>query len=632
MTVSTTLGQTLWISSAFLGVTCTWILLPVPSSALAQSTPPANVAVPPGASDAVQQALPRPSDTPFRPIPDAPPTEPLLQSPDAQPDQPAPNLDARFPVRQIQVVGNTVLQKEIEELIQKYDLPNELTLDELLELRAQITQLYIRKGYITSGAFLPAGQSLSDGIIRIQVVEGKLEDIQLCLLSPNAGKKAGAASIEPTQSSTSESSSEASDRTSGESTSESPVAPVELNCGSAHLREGYVRSRLARLMDEPVRKERLETALQLLQINPLIQQVNAELKAGSAPGLNILQVQIREAPALRVGLGTDNYQASSIGSNQFSIQAGYDNVLGWGDRITAGYGITEGLNSFNVGYAIPLNAMDGTLSIGYSNDDSLIIENEFKDLEIRSDSETFSLGFRQPIFKTPNEEFALGAGVDLRRSTSFLDGEPFSFSLGPEDGQSNVTVIRLSQDWVNRGVSRVLAARSQFSIGVEAFDATVNDTGTDGRFFAWIGQFQWLEQVAPRFVVVSRLNTQLTPDSLLPLERFGFGGADTVRGYSQNQLVTDNGILGSTELRFALLPRTNRLQLIPFVDAGYGWNNKSPDPADPLLLSLGLGLRWAITPDLSVRLDYGVPLIDVGNEGNSLQDNGFYFSLKYQPF
>jgi len=47
---------------------------------------------------------------------------------------------------------------------------------------------------------------------------------------------------------------------------------------------------------------------------------------------------------------------------------------------------------------------------------------------------------------------------------------------------------------------------------------------------------------------------------------------------------------------------------------------------------LGLGLNWLITPDLSLRLDYGIPLIDVDDEGDSLQDNGVYFSLRYQPF
>jgi hemolysin activation/secretion protein len=622
MRVHPTLSRFLLLGNRFVQIT-SWLLLT--PAVLAQSTPPPNV--PPGASEAVEEAVPRPSEIPLPTIPPAPPTEPLLQVPEPLPSPPSPNLGIRFLVRRIEVQGSTVLQAEIADLVSQYE-GKEVALEDLLELRTQITQLYIDNGYITSGAFLPTGQALSDGNIQIQVVEGRLEAIVLCLLSPNAGTEDSSSDAvpDPTELDPSQQSTEQ------QTSTEQQIESAENNCGSAHLRERYVRSRLARIMDAPIRQQDIEEALQLLQINPLIQQVNAELTAGSAPGQNILQVAIREAPGLRVGIGTDNYQSPSIGSEQFSIQVGYDNVLGWGDRISAGYGITEGLDSFNVGYAIPVNAMDGTLSLGYSNDDSLIIETEFEDLEIRSESETFSVGFRQPIIKTPNQEFALGAGVDIRRSTSFLEGEPFSFSLGPEDGQSNVTVIRLSQDWVNRDVSRVLAARSQFSFGIDAFDATVNDTGTDGRFVAWLGQFQYLQQLSSRFVLVSRLNAQLTPDSLLSLERFGFGGAETVRGYRQNQLVTDNGILAATELRFALLPDSNRLQLIPFVEAGHGWNNDSPNPVDPTLLSLGLGLRWLITLDLSVRLDYGVPLIDVENEGNSLQDNGFYFSVRYQPF
>ena len=39
-----------------------------------------------------------------------------------------------------------------------------------------------------------------------------------------------------------------------------------------------------------------------------------------------------------------------------------------------------------------------------------------------------------------------------------------------------------------------------------------------------------------------------------------------------------------------------------------------------------------VTRGLNVRLDYGIPLVGVRNRGDSLQDNGFYFSLQYQPF
>lgn len=63
-------------------------------------------------------------------------------------------------------------------------------------------------------------------------------------------------------------------------------------------------------------------------------------------------------------------------------------------------------------------------------------------------------------------------------------------------------------------------------------------------------------------------------------------------------------------------------------DNGTAWNNR--DPAT--LASLGVGLRWLVGEDLSLRLDYGIPLISVDNRGDSLQENGLYFSVRSQPF
>lgn len=178
-------------------------------------------------------------------------------------------------------------------------------------------------------------------------------------------------------------------------------------------------------------------------------------------------------------------------------------------------------------------------------------------------------------------------------------------------------------------LTRVLAARSQFSVGLNALGATSNDTGTDGLFFAWLGQFQWVQQLSPRNVLLARINAQLTPSSLLTLERFSIGGVDTVRGYRQNQLVADNGILGSVEVRVPLTSDPRALQLVPFFELGTTWNNRGSDPDPATLASLGLGLRWLISYGFSLRLDYGVPLIAVDNRGDSLQDDGLYFSASF---
>ncbi|MHC5831116.1 MAG: ShlB/FhaC/HecB family hemolysin secretion/activation protein, partial [Nostoc sp.] len=106
---------------------------------------------------------------------------------------------------------------------------------------------------------------------------------------------------------------------------------------------------------------------------------------------------------------------------------------------------------------------NGTLNIRYSNNNSRIIAAPFDDLGIRSDAETLSFGFRQPLIRKPQTEFAVGIGFDLRRSQTFLlDNIPFSFSEGAENGESRVSVIRFYQDWVHRSPTQVLAARSQF--------------------------------------------------------------------------------------------------------------------------------------------------------------------------
>ena len=551
-----------------------------PLTVFAQSTPPSGVTIPPGTPGKVEETIPQPSPT----LPAKPPTEtaPILPSPPQEnlPDTTFPSGTTFF-VKEIQIKGNSVLEAEINQL--KQPLENKkIAFEQLLQLRSQITQLYAENGYISSGAFIPNNQNVADGIVTIQVVEGELEGITIT--------------------------------------------------GLQRLRRSYVLSRIQRLAGKPLNQQRLEQALQLLQIDPVIERVNAELTAGSVPGNNILQVKITEAPAFHAGVTFANNQSPSVGSQQASIFVAHDNVLGFADKISAEYGITEGLDVYDINYSIPFNALDGTVGVRFSNSDSRIIEDDFNDLDIRSETETLSFNLRQPLVNTPDNELALGLAFDLRRSQTFiLDDIPFSFTEGPEEGESKLSVIRFSQDWLQRNTKSVLAARSQFSVGIDAFDATVNDSGTDGRFFAWVGQFQWVQRLSPRIIMLAKVNTQLTGDSLLSAEKISIGGVDTVRGYRQNQIVTDSGIVGGIEARIPLLSEVETLQLIPFFDIGTGWNNRGENPDRQTLASLGLGLQWQPLRGLGLRADYGIPLIG-RDSGDSLQENGFNFSVRYQPF
>ena len=199
-------------------------------------------------------------------------------------------------------------------------------------------------------------------------------------------------------------------------------------------------------------------------------------------------------------------------------------------------------------------------------------------------------------------------------------------------------MLRLAGDWVRRTRDQVIAARSTLSIGLNAFNATSNETGPSAEFSALLLQFQTARRFASTGIqAVFRADTQLTHHQLLPLEQFAVGGALSVRGYRENQLVRDWGYSGSLELRFplpVLLGRGDQptLYVAPFVDVGGGWNNGRPTPKPRNIASTGVGLRWDPNEKVHAQLYWGLPLVNVDNPNNSLQDSGIHFLFRANLF
>lgn len=545
---------------------------------LAQTTTP-TPQIPPGSIEPTRPGLePLPN---LETEPSAPKLPPI-ESP-AIPSTPQPQPELKVKVKRIEILGVTVfsdaqLQKAVESFIGK-----EANFEDLIAIRTAITKLYTDNGYVTSGAFLPY-QEIVDGVIKVQVVEGGIEKIEIK--------------------------------------------------GLKRLKESYVRSRLEKATKKPIDLHRLEEALQLLQQDPLVQKVDAELSAGTTSGFSVLTLNLQEAKALNFSVAVDNYNSPSIGEIQGTATIEHNNLLGIGDRFTAEYSLNEGGDNYNLAYAIPVNSLNGRLQISYENSHSKIVEEPFAKLEINSDTHTFSVGFRQPLIRKPSSELAIAIALDLRESQTFiLDDIPFSFSPGPENGKSRVTALRFSQDWIQRNSKTVLAARSQFSFGLNLFDATVNDRSADGRFTSWLGQLQWVQSLGGDIISIARLGAQFTPDSLLPIEQFGIGGFNTVRGYRQNERVGDNGIVGTLEMRFPIINDADgigRIELAPFFDFGQVWNQKGNISSPTTLASLGIGVSWQISPYWFARLDWGIPLIDIQHTEDTLQDSGLTFSLRLQ--
>jgi hemolysin activation/secretion protein len=526
-----------------------------------------------------QPPLPQPIPAP-QPVP-----EPPLNIPVPAPVPPAETeIPGTVIIQRFEFVGNTAFSSEELAKVTAQFTNKPISFAELLQAEAAVTKLYVDAGYINSGAVIPAGQNLSAGAVTIRIIEGGLQDIVVS--------------------------------------------------GTGRLDPNYVRSRLALAAGRPLNTNRLLQALQLLQLDPLIQNISAELTAGARPELSILEVRVKPARTLNAQLILDNGRSPSVGSFRRGIEFTQANTLGLGDALTVNYTNTTGSNAFDLNYTLPVNPRNGTVSLTYGRTGSDVVEPPFDRLEIVGKSNRYELSYRQPLYQTASREFALGITTSIQESQTTLLGENEPLSPGAdEEGRTRVSAVRFFQEWTQRSPRSVLAVRSQFSLGLGAFGATVNSEGPDSRFLAWRGQAQYVRLLAPETLFVARSDLQLADRELVPLEQIGLGGFRSVRGYRQDVLLTDNGLLLSAEMQIpiARFGNTNLLQVVPFVDYGYGWNSSGQDsPTENNLLGVGLGLQLRLGDKFTGRLEYGVPLIDAGNsDGNTWQEKGIYFSVIY---
>jgi Hemolysin activation/secretion protein len=522
-----------------------------------------------------------------------PPTPPALTLPPLPPSEDQRlSRQLRVFVRRIKLTGNTVFSEQtLAPLIKPYE-GRELTSEDLQVLRSQLTRYYIDHGYINSGAVIP-DQQVKDGVIELRIFEGRLTDIGVS--------------------------------------------------GNDWLRESYISKRLALEAEAPLNLSELQERIQILQQNRLIERINAELGPGAQVGESMLKVQIKERRPYAAGASFNNYRSPSVGELRGEVWAAHYNLSGFGDSLSARYGLTGGLDEVAAAYTVPLNAYDTGLGLSYERSDSEVIEEPFDALGITSKAQTYGILLSHLFYRTPQKHLTGTLTFERRHSETTLLSEPFSFSPGVRNGKSDVTVLRFGQEWVDRGPDQVIAARSIFSVGIDALGATINPSPLpDGRFFTWLGQFQWIRRLWDTDnQVLFRSDLQLAAQPLLPLEKFAVGGAYSVRGYRENQLVRDNGWFTSLEFRIpvvrlplpwlSVLPTDGIVQIAPFYDLGLSYNTDSPTPDPKVIHSLGLGLRWDPNRNIHGEFYWGYPLRKVDNPGgHSLQDEGIFFALNVQ--
>lgn len=511
-----------------------------------------------------------------------------------------------------------------------------------LVLRDEITKAYIRNGYVNSGAII-RNANPSNGKLEIEIVEGKLNDMPIRLVTPPLAVNYGLGS-------------------STERRSTSHVADEERKWRPLQLRESYVTSRLWPDQSETLNQVELQKRFQNLSADPAIKKIDAALAPGARPGEAKLFLDVQEQNPAWLYVNAASERAPSIGGERVALGGGVRNLVGYGDVLSFEVGVTEGLSDAVFAYNLPIGNSPFAISIHGEVSDAEVVEEPLTNLNVLSDSFSYGIGASYNILdgvsmrctsadtkitecesgevRSTLYDLTISADISQKQSKSELLGIPFSFSPGAVDGETDNIVAALSLNGVVQSPRQVAAGRVSINYGLEARETTAQNAPPEN-FVSVLSQGQYARRLFGELdhQIIARLDVQYSGDTLFSAERYAFGGIDSVRGYRKNQVLSDNAIVGSLEYRMGLEPLFKNSQtrffddwsVSLFGDAGYGWNSKLADPFNNSLASVGAQLNFDIFERATGSIFYGHQIEEIPTpRDEKFQDSGFGFRVTFK--
>ena len=384
--------------------------------------------------------------------------------------------------------------------------------------------------------------------------------------------------------------------------------------------------------------------INFLNQNPF-RQTDVLYSPGTQPGTTDIALNLHEKNPLRIYAGTDNTGVDTTGRQRLYAGLNYANMFNLGHVFSYQYTSSYDFHRFQAHtaqYLAPLS-WKHVLNIygGYST-----VNSDLPSPSMRSS------GFNTQISGRYNVPFN-GSRFLRHEAVYGLDWKRLNNTVEFVDANQNPAFGKLVN--ITQLVLGYIGAyeRTDFRIDYEAElfwspGQVVSDQSNDsfdslrpGATNHWVygrGSFVYLQTLPDNYSFSFTAVGQLSSNPLLPTEQYALGGYNTVRGYEEHAYNADGAFLGSVELRTRpcrVLWRYKKkyvdaLQLLAFVDYGYG-NNKiaiDPLPKSAYLLGIGPGVRYVIDPWLSARLDYGIKLhkTDFFGGGNSMWHFGVTLS------
>lgn len=187
---------------------------------------------------------------------------------------------------------------------------------------------------------------------------------------------------------------------------------------------------------------------------------------------------------------------------------------------------------------------------------------------------------------------------------------------------------RMDQKWGLWGYNLDYARNLPWGGGNDNASYAANQAGASTNWSAIRFGADLTTPLPAEWLFIARMRGQLSGQPLVPGERFGVGGAQSIRGLNERALAGDTGLQANFEFWTPALAENTRALL--FYDFGriYRHNDALLDAAT--VGSLGVGVRWNLGTSLSANLDYGHVIAGLGKLPVGTSRDKVHFSMNWR--
>ncbi|GKW28953.1 ShlB/FhaC/HecB family hemolysin secretion/activation protein [Pectobacterium brasiliense] len=462
-----------------------------------------------------------------------------------------------FFIKDITYHNSSLLREKDKNRLNKDYINRCLNVNDINQLIHDVSNWYIERGYITSRAFI-AEQDLSGSVLQIDILEGRLESINLNNQSTWALKQ---------------------------------VFPG-------------LEGKILNLRD-------IEQGMEQLNRMPT-QQVSIEIQPGSQPGYSIVNLTSKKQIPLTANIGFDNSGQKSTGERQLSGGLWADNVLGLADQwfVNGGHSSefrdSRNVESLQAGVSLPYGYW--TLSYDYSQSR---YRNDFINRDFlwhsTGDSQTHRATLSRVVFRNGDMKTSLSAGLSHRIGKNYLND--VLLQISSRKLSSAIIGINHSQKlW--GGLATLNPA---YSRGTRWFGAESDEGKSDDAFRAEFNKVtlaaSYYYPIADNLHYLTNLYGQYSPQRLYGSEQVTLGGETSVRGFKEQYLSGNRGGYWRNELnwRAAQLPLLGSVTLTAAVDGGHLFSHQAESESAGTLWGTAVGAGVA-NQYLSQQITVGWPL------------------------